>query len=201
MAKKTGKAAPKAAAKGAAPRLEIVYRKVADLIPYARNARTHDEAQVAMLAGSIREFGFTNPVLLREDGILAGHGRVMAARVAGLEEVPTVDLGHLSPTQAKAYVLADNQLALKAGWDYDMLRTELEELRDADFDLGLAGFTDADLSGLLDDWAGAPADLDKHGEHTDAIPGKITITVAAGDVDKAREAITNALQAAGIEFS
>jgi hypothetical protein len=118
--------------------------KTADLIPYARNTRTHSDAQVAQIAGSIREFGFTNPVLIdAENGIIAGHGRVMAARKLGIEEVPCIRLGHLTETQKRAYVIADNKLALNAGWDEELLALELSDLRGLDFDLGLIGF-DAD---------------------------------------------------------
>ena len=121
--------------------LQIVYRKTSELIPYARNARTHSDLQVAQVAASIKEFGFNNPVAVDGDGmILCGHGRVMAAQKLGLVEVPTVCLGHLSPTQKKAYILADNKLALNAGWDNDMLRLELEELAEKGFDINLTGF-------------------------------------------------------------
>jgi ParB-like chromosome segregation protein Spo0J len=97
---------------------KIIMRPVEALIPYARNARTHSDAQVAQIAGSIREFGFTNPVLLDGDnGIIAGHGRVLAARKLGLVEVPCIELAHLTPTQRRAYVIADNKLALNAGRD------------------------------------------------------------------------------------
>src|ERR1700744_5860791 len=96
---------------------ELVFRKVAEMLPYARNARTHSEEQVAQIAASIREFGWTNPVLIADDTILAGHGRVLAAAVLKLTVVPTLDLSHLTPIQRRAYVLADNKLALNAGWD------------------------------------------------------------------------------------
>ena len=97
--------------------------RVAELVPYARNARTHSEAQVAQIAAPIREFGFTNPLLVDgERGVIAGHGRLLAARKLGLAEVPTIELGHLTPSQRRAYALADNRLALSAGWDEDLLR-------------------------------------------------------------------------------
>ena len=122
-------------------------RKVADLIPYARNARTHSDEQVAKLAGSIKEFGFINPVIISNDGgILAGHGRVMAAQKLGIEEVPCIVESHLSETQKRAYILADNRLALDAGWDEEMLRLEIQELSSLDFDLSLTGFSDIQLS-------------------------------------------------------
>lgn len=125
-------------------------RKVSDLIPYARNARTHSDEQVAKLAGSIKEFGFINPVIISNDGgILAGHGRVMAAQKLGIEEVPCVVESHLSETQKKAYILADNRLALDAGWDEEMLRLEMQELSSLNFDLSLAGFSETQLSFYL----------------------------------------------------
>jgi len=121
--------------------MKIEQIKTADLIPYARNSRSHSEAQVAQIAGSIREFGFTNPVLIdAENGIIAGHGRVMAAGKLGMEKVPCIRLAHLTDTQRRAYIIADNKLALNAGWDEEMLGLELSDLRELDFDLGLLGF-------------------------------------------------------------
>lgn len=120
------------------------------LIPYARNARTHSDEQVAQIAGSIREFGFTNPVLIDKEGtIVAGHGRVMAARKLGLETVPCIRLGHLTPAQVRAYVIADNKLALNAGWDEDMLRSELDALKTEGFEMGLTGFSDSEIETIL----------------------------------------------------
>lgn len=130
--------------------LKIEYRKTAELIPYARNARTHSEQQISQIAASIKEFGFNNPVAIDADGmILCGHGRVMAAQKLHMAEVPTVCLSHLSDTQVKAYILADNKLALNAGWDNDMLKVELKELKDIDFDLNLTGFSDEELKDIL----------------------------------------------------
>jgi len=122
------------------PKLEQMHP--ADLIPYARNAKKHDPEQVVKIAGSIREFGFNNPVLVDQDnGIIAGHGRVMAAIKLGLESVPIIRLSHLSETQRRAYILADNKLAeLGGGWDEEMLRVELEELATLDFDISELGF-------------------------------------------------------------
>lgn len=120
------------------------------LIPYARNARTHDEAQVSQIAASIKEFGFNNPILISDDySIIAGHGRLAAARKLGLAEVPVIKLSHLSDTQRKAYVLADNRLALNAGWDNDLLKLELIELKAGDVDLEMLGFSAEELDGLL----------------------------------------------------
>ena len=128
----------------------IVRRRCAALIPYARNARTHSDQQVAQIADSIREFGFTNPVLIdEEDGIIAGHGRVLAAHLLGLDEVPCIVLTHLSPTQRRAYVIADNKLALNAGWDLEMLSLEIGEIGEAGFDLNLTGFDEFELGELF----------------------------------------------------
>ncbi len=131
-------------------RLKIEWRKVADLIPYARNARDHTEDQIAQLAGSMREFGFTNPILIaRDNTIIAGHARLRAARKLGMVEVPVIVLDGLTPAQRKALVIADNRLALNAGWDEQMLRLELEELHQDDFDLDLLGFGAEELDELL----------------------------------------------------
>ncbi|MBR0642927.1 site-specific DNA-methyltransferase [Plastoroseomonas hellenica] len=123
---------------------------VSGLVPYARNARTHSDEQVAQIAASIREFGFTNPVLVDGDrGVIAGHGRLMAARLLGMTEVPTIELSHLTGTQKRAYILADNRLALSAGWDAELLRLELGELDATGFDLALTGFDPGELAGFL----------------------------------------------------
>ena len=130
--------------------LAVVYRSVDELIPYARNARTHSEAQIAQIAGSIREFGFTNPVLLDgENGILAGHGRVLAARKLGMDQAPCIELAHLSAAQRRAYILADNKLALNAGWDEALLRLEVADLAEMAFDLSLIGFGEDEQAALL----------------------------------------------------
>lgn len=122
---------------------------VDSLIPYARNSRTHSDEQVAQIAASIREFGFTNPVLVDgEGGIIAGHGRVMAARKLGMTEVPVIELAHLTDTQRRAYVIADNKLALNAGWDDEMLRVEFDGLKANGFDLELTGFSMDEIAAL-----------------------------------------------------
>jgi DNA modification methylase len=127
--------------------MQITQRKTADLIPYVNNARTHSEQQVLQIAASIKEFGFNSPVLVDgENGIIAGHGRVLAAKKLGLDEVPTIELKHLTKTQKKAYILADNRLALNSGWDNDLLALELGELSDDGFDLELLGFDNTELS-------------------------------------------------------
>ena len=123
--------------------------KVADLIPYARNSRTHSDAQVTKIAASIKEFGFLNPVIVDgQNGIIAGHGRVMAAKKLGLEEVPVIEASHLTDAQRRAYVIADNRLALDAGWDEEMLRVEFAELADMGFDLEVTGFSLDEVQGM-----------------------------------------------------
>src|SRR5690348_1228123 len=120
------------------------------LIPYARNPRTHSDAQVAQIAASIRAFGFNNPILVdTQAGIIAGHGRLLAARKLQLKEVPVIVLDHLSEAQKRAYVLADNQLALNAGWDEELLRIELVALQEEDLNLDLIGFDDVELARLV----------------------------------------------------
>ena len=125
---------------------EIEYVATNDLIPYARNSRTHSADQVKQIAASIREFGFTNPILIAPDKtIIAGHGRVQAAAHLQLEVVPCIVLEHLTETQRRAYVLSDNKLALNADWDLEMLSLELTELNEEKYDLGLLGFSAEDL--------------------------------------------------------
>ena len=130
--------------------MEIKEVEVTALIPYAKNSRTHDDAQVAQIAASIKEFGWTNPILIDGDkGIIAGHGRLMAARKLKMDKVPVIELNGMTDAQKKAYVIADNRLALNAGWDNAMLTIELKDLEDEGFDLSLTGFDDAELDALL----------------------------------------------------
>lgn len=128
---------------------QVTWRSVEQLIPYARNARTHSDEQVAQIAASVREFGWTNPVLVDEaDGIIAGHGRVMAARKLGMDQVPVIVLSGLTEAQKRAYIIADNKLALNAGWDEEMLRAELADLRESGFDVNLTGFDPDEIAEL-----------------------------------------------------
>ncbi|MFJ7171658.1 ParB/Srx family N-terminal domain-containing protein [Citrobacter freundii] len=130
--------------------LTIVYRSINELIPCARNARTHSDEQVAQLVASIKEFGWTNPVLVDECGeIIAGHGRVMAAESLSLDTVPVIVLSGLTDDQKRAYRLADNRLPMNAGWDVELLKLEIAELLDADFDISLTGFNQAEIDELL----------------------------------------------------
>ena len=131
---------------------KIETRLVADLIPYASNSRTHSDAQIAQIAASIKEFGWTNPILIDGDNtIIAGHGRLLAARKLGLEDVPAIILDHLSKAQQRALVIADNQLALNAGWDIELLENEIRTLDGEGYSLGLLGFADEDLAKMLAD--------------------------------------------------
>ena len=131
---------------------QIALRKVADLNPAQRNARTHSKAQIKQIADSIEQFGFTNPVLVdAKDRLIAGHGRVEAAKLLGLETVPTLRLDHLSEEQVRAYVIADNKLAENAGWDEELLALEFQYLDslDLDFDLTITGFEMAEIDAML----------------------------------------------------
>lgn len=131
--------------------LEVKYRNTDELIPYARNARTHSESQIAQIAASIKEFGFNNPILLDGDnGVIAGHGRLLAAQKLGLKQVPCIELSHLTETQKKAYILADNKIALNSGWDFDTLSIELEDLKLNDINVELTGFNLEEIEGLQD---------------------------------------------------
>ena len=130
--------------------LKVEYKNIKDLIPYCNNSRTHSDEQVLQIASSIKEFGFTNPVLIDDQGgIIAGHGRIMAAQKLKMDEVPTITLSDLSEAQKKAYIIADNKLALNSGWDDELLKIELEQLKELDFDLGLIGFSDDELALLM----------------------------------------------------
>ena len=138
--------------------LQVVTWPVDKLIPFARNARTHSDEQVAQIAASIAEFGWTNPILAGADGIvIAGHARLLAARKLRMTEVPVIVLDHLTETQRRALVLADNRLAINAGWDEEMLKVELESLQEDGFDLDIVGFTDEEIENLLRD-PGAPVE-------------------------------------------
>jgi len=132
--------------------LSIDYKSTGELVPYVNNSRTHSEQQVQQVAASIKEFGFTNPILIDHDGgIIAGHGRLQAAQLLKLDEVPTITLEGLTEAQRKAYVIADNQLAVNAGWDLDSLKLEVDRLTELDFDIDLLGFDDDMLAGLMEE--------------------------------------------------
>lgn len=132
--------------------MEIVYKKINELKPYENNSRTHDESQIKQICESIKEYGWTNPVLIDEKGmIIAGHGRVEAGKKLDIKEVPCIVLSGLTEAQKKAYVIADNKMALNAGWNEELLKTELEKLKELDFDLELTGFSKKELDKLFDE--------------------------------------------------
>lgn len=172
--------------------IQIEYVEASKLIPYINNSRTHSEQQIQQVAASIKEFGFTNPILIDEEkGIIAGHGRLLAAQKLGMETVPTITLSGLSEAQRKAYIIADNKLALNSGWNDDLLKVELEHLASADFDLSLLGwdvlpdFKDAIDYSILDD-----DDLDGELESmTDDVKKAIQIEFEAHDYEEAQEVI------------
>lgn len=155
--------------------VRFVMAEVSSLIPYARNSRTHSDAQVNKIAASIKEFGFLNPVIVDGDnGIIAGHGRILAALKLGLAQVPTVEAAHLSEAQKRAYIIADNRLALDAGWDDEILKVELADLDALDFDLTLTGFDVAELANLFDDVNFAPGSEDDQGRLDQLAPKMVT---------------------------
>ena len=132
--------------------MEIVYKKINELKPYENNSRTHDESQIKQICKSIKEYGWTNPVLIDEKGmIIAGHGRVEAGKKLDIKEVPCIVLSGLTEAQKKAYVIADNKMALNAGWNEELLKNELENLKELDFDLELTGFSKKELDKLFDE--------------------------------------------------
>ncbi len=163
--------------------IKIEYRSVEALIPYARNARTHSDDQVTKVAASIREFGWTNPILVDgQNGIVAGHCRLLAAKKLGLTRVPVIELAYLTEAQKRAYILADNQLAISgSGWDDELLRIELSELREEDFDVSLTGFDDEEINRML---AEVEEEPDVQGNtDEDAVPDQQEETVSReGDV-------------------
>jgi ParB-like chromosome segregation protein Spo0J len=159
--------------------MTIEHLKTSDLIPYARNAKKHDASQVAKLAGSIREYGFTNPVLIDKDnGIIAGHGRVLAAQSLALESVPCIRLGHLTDTQRRAYILADNRLAeIGGGWDEEMLKLELADLASLDVDVAEIGFGAEEVDFIED----------KKDNSIDSLPEAFEVIVECENENQQRE--------------
>jgi len=159
--------------------LSITYLKISELKSYARNARTHTRKQIRQIAASMREFGFLNPIIVDENNqIIAGQGRVEAAKLMGLAEVPTVQIGHLSAAQKKAYIITDNRLAELAGWDKEILTVELQSLQAEGFDVVITGFETAKLDILFD--AAADKKSDRDGD--DNIPAAGPAVSQAGDL-------------------
>ena len=176
--------------------LKVTAVKIDRLIPYAMNARTHSEEQVAQIAASIKAFGWTNPILVDGDkGIIAGHGRLAAARKLELTEVPCIELAHLSESEKKALILADNKLAMNAGWDNDVLKLELEGL-DSGLQ-GLVGFSEDELNVIFNGWQ---SDIEVPDDLHDDSKTQLKVKVDKEQGEFAKEVITNALDAAGIDY-
>lgn len=174
-------------------KLKIQYKPIQDLIPYARNSRTHSDAQVAQIAASIKEFGWTNPVLLDgTNGIIAGHGRVMAAQKLGETEVPTIELSHMDENQKRAYIIADNKLALNAGWDNEMLALEVADLKDAGYDLDLTGFS-------LDEIAALNGDIDVEEDFKEPIDESRNLLMIECQGERELETLYEEMQQRGFE--
>jgi len=145
--------------------LEVEYKQTSNVFGYVNNSRTHSSEQISQIAASIKEFGFTNPLLIDESGgIIAGHGRLSAAKKLNMDEVPTITLTGLNDTQRKAYVIADNKLALNAGWDDELLALELKGLQEQDFDLSLIGFDVEELESLLGEISFDPGSEEDQGQ-------------------------------------
>lgn len=169
-------------------------KKVSDLIPYINNSRTHSDEQTTQIASSIKEFGFTNPVLIDESGgLIAGHGRLMAAKKLDLKEVPCIVLSGLTEAQKKAYIIADNQLPQNAGWDLEKLKLEIDTLSEMDFDIDLLGFSEVEIDAII----GADIDMSMLDELDDGevdelesnVKKAIQIEFEAEDYDEARELV------------
>lgn len=177
--------------------MKIEQVSIEKLIPYVNNARTHSEEQVTQIASSIREFGFNNPILIDEQyGIIAGHGRLMAGKKLGLESVPTIMLKGLTESQRKAYIIADNKIALNSGWDEELLKIELMGLSDAE--QFATGFNADELNMLFNGWN---SDIEvPDTPPADDTKSHIKIIIDKDQAEFARETITNALEQAGIEY-
>lgn len=178
---------------------KVVLRPISAVLPARNNPRTHSEGQIREIAASIREFGWTNPVLVDETGrLIAGHGRVEAAKTLGLTEVPTMTLDGLSDEQKRAYLIADNQLPLNAGWNDELLRVELQDLQSLGFDMGLLGFSAEDLALRISGWESDINIKDKHGENIDGIDSVIRVELHREKAEEAKAIITAALAKSGI---
>jgi hypothetical protein len=176
-------------------------RAIDTLVPYERNARTHTVQQIAQLAASIREFGWTNPILIDADGgVLAGHGRLQAAKHLGMTEVPVIELAALTKVQRRAYILADNRLAEVAGWDVELQQLEVAELLGEGFDLNLIGYTSDEAQLIANGWASDINPVQRHGQTLTGIADQLRVFVDKGKAEDARKAITMALDAAGLTY-
>jgi ParB-like chromosome segregation protein Spo0J len=173
-------------------KIEIELASTQDLVPYARNARTHSDTQISQIAASIKEFGWTNPILIDgENGVIAGHGRLLAAQKLGLAEVPVIQLNGLTETKKRAYILADNKIAINSGWDTEMLGLELKELG-SEIDLTLAGFSSGEIDSMLEDgWDSDIDALNSTEANLDGIRERIVIQLDGTFVEE----VTNKIKA------
>ena len=173
--------------------LSIEYKSTGELIPYVNNSRTHSEQQVQQVAASIKEFGFTNPILIDHDGgIIAGHGRLQAAQLLKLDEVPTITLEGLTEAEKKAYVIADNKLALNSGWDFELLKVELENIAN-EIDISVLGFDDQELANIIDGLNEEPPELKE-----ESYESVFNIVVKCND-ETHQERVYNELESKGYE--
>lgn len=164
--------------------INVKYKLTDELIPYARNSRTHSDEQVAQIAASIKEWGWTTPILVDETGgIIAGHGRLLAARKLKMDQVPTIEAAGWTDAQKRAYVIADNKLALNAGWDVDALKLELQEIDLEGFDLQLTGFQVGELSAMFDEPEFAPGTEQEQGKLDELSPKMITCPHCGDEFD------------------
>ena len=165
-------------------KLAVEYKPISALEPYAKNSRTHSEKQTAQIAASIKEFGFTNPILIDgKNGIIAGHGRILAAKALGMDQVPTIELAGLTAAQKRAYIIADNKLALNAGWDDLILADELRALGEEGFDLSLTGFDLGEMTAVFDEPDFAPGTQDDQGRLDQLAPKMVNCPHCGQDFD------------------
>jgi len=182
------------------PSIEIRNVQIEKLIPNSSNARMHSEGQIEAIAKSIQEFGFNTPILIdAKNVIIAGHARYAAARKLGLAIVPIVMLSHLNEKQKQAYIIADNQLSLQSIWDYELLNDAIQELKAADFNIEILGFSQAELKHIEMGWLAESGLIASAGENLDGIKGKITILCQQDQINIIKQIIHDAIDAAGLE--
>lgn len=178
-------------------KLKITYKSANELIPYARNSRTHSDEQINQIASSIREFGFRQPILIDgENGIIAGHGRVLAAMRLGLDEIPTIDGSDLTESQKRLYVIADNKIALNAGWDEEILKLEIEDMTDAE--QLITGFSASELNILFNGWQSDIDNMNNIEPKDSMAKEKIVILCEGNEKDLLREKISNLIDDLGL---
>jgi len=171
--------------------MQIHYKNLDDLIPYERNAKLHPDSQVAKIAQSIQEFGFRNPVLISNGEVVAGHGRIMAAKNLGMEQVPCIDISDMTPEQIKAFRLADNRTA-QSDWDWDLVKVELEELQGLDFDIEVTGFDEVEIESITDSFDAEEAAMPEMSNEDRSPIQQMTFTLHDDQVEVVKEALQKA---------